>query len=245
MSRIAPALLLCLAFVFGGCAATQIAIEKKDLKVETLMSETVFLDVEKQVERSVFVDVRNTSDKELNLKQLIVNRLTEKGYAISDKPADAGYILQVNILQIGLADPSALRASVYGGYGGVLAGGVTGGLIGAAAGGGTGALYGAGIGAVVGGAADMVAGSLVKDVTYSMMTDVMISEKTADKVQESHQANLAKGKGTTVTQTVAKESTRQRYQTRVASSANQVNLKLPEALPPLQDGLARSIAGIF
>ena len=36
-----PAILLCVAF--AGCAATQIALEKKDLKVETQMSDTIFL----------------------------------------------------------------------------------------------------------------------------------------------------------------------------------------------------------
>jgi hypothetical protein len=226
MTRFAPVLLLCLALLAGGCAATQVAIEKKDLKVETLMSETVFLDLEKQVDHSVFVDVRNTSDKDLNLRSMIMSKLQDKGYTLAEKPADAGYILQINVLQIGQADPAALRTSVYGGYGGVLAGGVTGALIGGAAGGGTGALYGAGIGAVVGGAADMVAGSLVKDVTYSMITDVLISEKEKP----------AKGKPKTPAE---------KYKTRVASSANKVNLKLEEALPPLQDGLARSIAGIF
>lgn len=245
MRRLLLPVLVMMVLVISGCAATQVAIEKKDLKVETLMSDTVFLDIEKQVAKSVYVDIRNTSDKELNLRDSIIAKLLGRGYTLADKPADAGYILQVNVLQIGQADPSALRTSVYGGYGGAIAGGLGGALIGGAAGGGTGALYGAGIGTLVGGAAELVAGSLVKDVTFSMMTDVMISEKTKSPVKESQKANLAKGKGTTVTQSIEKESDRQRYQTRVASSANQVNLKFEEALPALQEGLARSIAGIF
>ena len=36
-----------------GCAAAQIALEKKDLKVETQMSDTIFLDIETQIERTV------------------------------------------------------------------------------------------------------------------------------------------------------------------------------------------------
>ena len=35
------------------------------------------------------------------------------------------------------------------------------------------------------------------------------------------------------------------YQTRIASSANKVNLKFEEAQPILEDKLAASIAGIF
>lgn len=229
-----------------GCAATQIALEKKDLKVETLMSETIFLDVENLAERSVFVDVRNTSDKDLNIAQGITTRLQQKGYAISNNPKTAGYILQVNVLQVGMADPSALRASVYGGYGSTLGAGLAGATAGALIGGAAGnSVAGGAIGGLAAGTADVVAGSLVKDVTYSIMTDVMISEKTTGKVKEKQAANLAKGKGTSVQQSVDKTTNRLRYQTRVASSANQVNLKFEEALPPLQEGLARVISGIF
>lgn len=235
---------LMLGFVCG-CAATQVAIEKKDLKVETLMSDTIFLDVEKNLPRTVYVDIRNSSDKDFDLLGPVTAKLAQRGYTVVADPAAASYVLQVNILQVGQADPSALRTSVYSGYGGALAGGLAGAVIGAATGHGSGAYYGGAIGGLVGGAAELVAGSMVKDVTFSVITDVMVSEKTRDKVYESQQANLAKGKGTTVTQSIQKTSDRQRYQTRIASSANKVNLKFEEALPALQDGLARSIAGIF
>ncbi len=231
--------------LFYGCAATQVAIEKKDLKVETLMSDTIFLDVEKNLPRTVYVDIRNASDKDFDLLGPVTAKLSQRGYTVVADPATASYILQVNILQVGQADPSALRSSVYSGYGGALAGGLAGAVIGATTGRGSGVYYGGALGGLVGGAAEMVAGSLVKDVTFSIITDVMVSEKTKDPVYESQQAHLAKSKGTTVTQAIQKTSDRQRYQTRIASSANKVNLKFEEALPALQDGLARSIAGIF
>src|SRR5580704_10355396 len=47
--------------LFTGCAATQIALEHKNLKVQTQMSHTIFLDAEKRAERSVFLDIKNTS----------------------------------------------------------------------------------------------------------------------------------------------------------------------------------------
>lgn len=237
--------LIVIMMTMSGCAAMQVALEKKDLKVENLMSDTIFLDIENQPERTVFVDVRNTSDKNLNIGTLIKEKITQRGYQVINNPKKAGYILQVNVLQVGKADPSALKSSVYSGYGGTLAAGLGGAAIGAAAGGGVGAAYGAGAGVLVGGAAELIAGSLVKDVTYSIMTDVMISEKTDAKVVESQQANISRGKNTKVTQTIAKSSNRQRYQTRVASTANQVNLELNEALPSLEQGLSQSIAGIF
>lgn len=236
---------LIMAGLLWGCAATQVAIEKKDLKVETLMSDTIFLDVEKNLPRTVYVDIRNSSDKDFDLLGPVTARLAQRGYTVVQNPDAASYILQANILQVGQADPSALRTSVYSGYGGALAGGLAGAAIGATTGKTSGALYGGVIGGLVGEAAEVVAGSMVKDVTFSVITDVMVSEKTSDKVYESQQANLSKGKGTTVSQSIQKTSNRQRYQTRIASSANKVNLKFEEALPALQDGLARSIAGIF
>lgn len=243
-------ILMLLPLTLTGCAAMQVAIEKKNLKVETLMSDTIFLDVENQAGRSVFVDIRNTSDKDLNITHMITARLEGRGYTIAPSAKNADYILQVNILQIGQADPSALRSSVMSGYGSVLGGGLTGALAGAGiaaisgagSAGMTGALAG---GAIAGAAAEMIAGSLVKDVTFSMVTDIMISEKTTFKVKESQRANLDVGRGTSRTQSIERQSNRQRYQTRIASIANKVNLTFQEALPALEDGLARSIAGIF
>lgn len=236
-------LLLAAMLCLSGCAATQVALEKKDLKVETLMSDTLFLDIESAAARTVFVDVRNTSDKEFDLAERIKSKLQAKGYALATNPRDAGYILQINVLQVGQADPAALRTSVYGGYGSTIGAGLVGATAGALVAGNAGA--GAAVGGAVFGIGDMVAGSLVKDVTFSVMTDIMISEKTTSKVKEQQTAKLAKGKGTKIQQSVEKESNRQRYQTRIASSANQVNLKFEEALGPLQEGLARSISGIF
>lgn len=244
MHRKALLIFFC-CIIFSGCAATQIAIEKKDLKVETLMSDTIFLDVEQSLEKTIFIDIKNTSDKDFDLLNPVMTKIQQRGYTVVNDAKSAGYILQVNILQVGQADPSALRSSVYSGYGGALAGGLAGAGIGATTSHGSGALVGGAIGGIVGGAAEMIAGSMVKDVTFSVITDVMISEKTNDAVSESQHANLSKGKGTTVSQTISKESNRQRYQTRIASYANKVNLKFEEAAVPLQDGLSRSIAGIL
>lgn len=242
--------LIVFPLLLTGCAAMQVAIEKKDLKVETFMSDTIFLDVENQAGKTIFVDVRNTSDKQLNIQNMITSSLQSRGYTVVPGAKSADYILQVNILQIGQADPSALRSTVHSGFGSVLGSGLAGGLtaagIAAISGAGSHGMTGAIVaGALLGSAAELIAGSMVKDVTFSMVTDVMISEKTNFKVQESQQARLSMGKGTTRTQSVTRESSRQRYQTRIASAANKANLTFEEALPALEDGLARSIAGIF
>src|ERR1039458_3246927 len=89
---------VCLGSLFlGGCAATEIALEHKNLDVQTKMSATVFLDLEKQQSRTIFIDVKNTSDKDVNVDGLLRAKLQAKNYTIAASPQDAFYILQVNI----------------------------------------------------------------------------------------------------------------------------------------------------
>jgi len=235
---------ICLLFL-AGCAATQVALEHKDLKVQTKMSATVFLDVENQTERTIYVDFKNTSGQPINIEEMIKQQLVAKGYRIVQNPQEAFYILQANVLQVGKTDPSALRESLYAGWGGPVAGAATAGVIGAAAGGSRGLGYGAAAGGILGGAAELVAGSLVKNVTYSMITDLQILEKTPETVAQTVTSNLQQGAGTQVRQTSQSVRNRRKYQTRIVSTANKVNLKFEEALPVLKEQLASSIAGIF
>lgn len=228
---------------FYGCAATQTALTKKDLKVENKMSDTIFLEVENQTEKSVYVDIRNTSDKDINLMPLVTSQLQRRGYRIASSAKSAFYILQANILFVGQADPTALEQSVMSGYGGALAGAAVGGAIANARNGNVGT--GAVVGGLLGAGVEMVAGSLTKDVTFSIVTDIQVAEKTGEKVSQSSQSNLKQGKSSSVSQSSSTTTNRKKYQTRISSTANQVNLKFEEALPSLEEGMAKSIAGIF
>ena len=235
-----------------GCAAMSVAISKKDLNVQTLMSDTIFVDVENMTERSIFVDVKNTTDKNVNIMPQLIGKLEAKGYRIEHTPARAGYILQVNVLQVGMADPNAYQATVmrgpyWGSAATVGAGAAAGALIGYGATGlsGTGALAGGLIGGVAAGLLDIAINSAVKDVTYSMITDIMISEKSMKKISETRQADLKSGRVSTVSQAVEGRADRVRYGTRIGTSANKVNLTFEEAQPMIEENLARSIAGIF
>lgn len=233
------------AVAFSGCAATEVAIEHKDLKVETKMSATVFLDVENRTAKTIFVDLKNTSDKEMDVRPLIESRLVSAGYSIVPNAQDAFYILQGNILQVGTADPSALQSALGAGFGGPVAGMAIGGVIGMNSHSMMGGYNGAAIGGLVGGAGELIAGSLVKNVTFSMITDLQIMERTPEAVSQTVNSNLQQGTGTQVVQTSASTRNRRKYQTRIVSTANQVNLKFETALPVLQEQLAKSIAGIF
>lgn len=229
--------------LFSGCAATQTAITKKDLKVETKMSDTIFLELENQTEKTIYVDLKNTSDKDIDILPYVTNHLQRRGYRIVTNPKSAFYILQANILFVGQTDPTALEQSTMAGFGGALAGAAVGGAIADARDGNT--TTGAVAGGLLGAGIEMVAGSLVKDVTYSIVTDIQVAEKTPEKVAQTSQSNLKQGKSSSVSQSSNTTTNRKKYQTRISSYANQVNLKFEEALPALQEGLAKSVAGIF
>jgi outer membrane lipoprotein SlyB len=206
-----------------GCAATQVALEKKDLKVQTKMSKSIFLDLDNQIEKSAFIQVKNTSDKDIDLTNALKQAVRKQGYTLVDSAKKAAYIYQCNILYVGEVDPAALRTAVHRGfgygYGATVGGAAAGGAIGYGLGGGTGAAIGAASGGLLASAAELITGSLTKDVTYTIMTDIQLTEKTT-KGKKIHKA-------------------------RVASTAEQVNLEWEEAEGQLVEGLAKSLGGLL
>jgi hypothetical protein len=93
----------------------------------------------------------------------------------------------------------------------------------------------------------MAADSLVKAVNYTMITDVQISERAGKGVQvkEQFNASLNNGTASNTQQVSSKTSNYQRYRTRVVSNADKVNLQFKDARPALEQGLVKSLSGIF
>jgi hypothetical protein len=241
-STVLAAVLLPAAIVgFSGCAATQVALDRKDLKVQTQMSSTVFLDLDNRTVKTVFIDIKNTSGRDLTLEPTVRAQLQQAGYQILSEPKPAFYILQVNVRHVGETSPNAMAASMRSGYGGPVPGAVTGAAIASSTNTRNANLKGAAIGMAI----DMIFASLVRDVTYSIVTDIQITERTNASVTEKMQTTLHQGAGTDAVQTSENASHRRKYETRIVSTANRVNLKFEDALPALQQQLAKSIAGIL
>ena len=239
---------LALLVLLSGCAAVHTSIAKANLDVQTRMSDAVFLDPVSPDKRTVFIQVRNTSDKpNFNIVQPLKAAIVAKGYRITEDPDQARFKLQAQVLSVTKADPSAATAALNAGYGGVLGGMATGATIGAALDGWRGAGIGAGAGAIAGGLAGTVANAMVKDVTYVAITDVQISQKTKQGVTGTQQTLVdnAQGTGAHVKQTFDETVNEKRYRTRVMSTANQVNLDYEDAAPRLNAGLTRVLAGLF
>lgn len=98
---------------------------------------------------------------------------------------------------------------------------------------------------LAGGLANTVANAMVKSVTYSVITDVLISEKSDIAVEQQINSDLSQGSETKIKQVVKSTSNLKRYRTRIASTANQVNLEFEDAIPILEASLSEQIAGIM
>ncbi len=229
------------AFVLSGCGAMTTAVKKRNLEVKTQVSQTIWL--EPSNEKTVFIQVRNSSDKDMsNLQTLISNDLTAKGYRISTSPDSAYYWVQVNVLKADKMDLRQAQGLLGSGYEGAVTGAALGAGITAYNSNSAGATLGVGLAA---GLIGMAADAMVEDVNYSMITDLQISERTKATVTTDNVAALRQGTSGVKVQTSSEEGNRQKYQTRVLSNANKVNLKFEEAKPVLEAQLAKSIAGIM
>ena len=231
--------------LLAGCAATTTAIGKRHLDVQTRMTESIFLDPVPAAQRTIFVEVRNTSDKpDFDLEPAVRAAIAERGYRVVADPADARFLLQANVLQVGRSAPSAAEASFAGGFGSLLIGAAAGAGAGRVASEDTGVIIG---GALAGAATAAAADGLIRDVTYSIITDIQVSERAQPGivVTERLTQDLAQGTSGSRVLSATERHDWKRYRTRVMSIANQVNLDFEDAAPDLVAGLTRSIAGIF
>nr|EKM1646691.1 complement resistance protein TraT [Escherichia coli] len=194
-------------------------------------------------ERTVFLQIKNTSDKDMSgLQGKIADAVKASGYQIMTSPDKAYYWIQANVLK---ADKMDLRESQ-----GWLSRGYEGAAVGAALGGGITAYNTGSAGTTLGvglatGLIGMAADAMVEDINYTMITDVQIAERTRTSVRTDNVAALRQGTSGSKIQTSTETGNQHKYQTRVVSSANQVNLKFEEAKPHLEDQLAKSIANIL
>jgi outer membrane lipoprotein SlyB len=240
-----PVYALAFSLALSGCAAATTAIGKRTLDVQTKMTDSIFLEPVAAPDRTVLVEVRNSSDRpHLDIAPAVRAALAQRGYRLVDEPKDARFLLQANVLQVGRTSPAAAEGVFAKGFGSALVGGAAGAGLGRVASDQTEAMI---AGAVAGVAASTVADSLVQNVTYSIITDLQISERAGEGVMvtERMTQDLAQGSGGQRILSTTEVHDWKRYQTRVMSSANRVSLDFEEAAPELVAGLTRAIAGIF
>ena len=216
-----PALVIaaCRPSLLTGCAATRVAIAKRNLEVSTRMRDAVFLDPVGGDKRTAFIYVRNTSDRpDFDIETPLKSAIAGRGYRIVNDSDEAHFKLQAQVLSVSRMSITAAEAALDAGYGG----------------------------GIVGGVAETIANATVKDVTYVAITDAQISERAGEGVvgQRELQVDAQQGIGGSEQSTFTEETTEKRYRTRVISTANKVNLQYEEAAPLLNEGLARVLSGV-
>ncbi|WNC68147.1 complement resistance protein TraT [Thalassotalea nanhaiensis] len=229
-----------LSLGLSGCSALSTSVKKKDLAVETKMSATIVLDPVTSDKRTVYLQLRNTSDKQsLDYQTPVAAAIKAKGYTIVEDPEKAHFWIQANILQVGKSDLRTVNGKTDQGYGAAIQGAKIGSMFGD----GDGQLAAT----VVGGLIGIITDAMVDDIVYVMVTDLQISEKAKQGVDvtESNNATLKQGDSGEQTQQSVETVDRKKYQTRITSTANQVNLTFEEAEQQLLEGLIQSMSGIL
>lgn len=233
-----------LGMALAACASTGTSGSAPNLDVKTEMSSTIFLNPVAPSNRTVYVQVENTSGQSAldQLKPTLAANLQQKGYRVVDDLNNAHYLLQANVLQAGQIKEGTAKSLLAGGFGGAIAGAAAGSLVGPGDDVDTkNAIAGALIGAAVGAGVK----ELFKDVTYTITVDLQISERTRHAQDEISASALKQGDSSITAITGEKLTNWERYQTRVVSSVEKVNLKFEEAAPALIQSSAASISGIF
>ena len=236
------------ATILSGCAATQVALSKKDLDVQARTSTAVFVDSVAREKRTIFLDVKSgvmefdrKSFKNFVAEQFATN---DNGYRLVDDPDQAQFTMVAYVLNLEKTSPTAAESALHQGYmgGAVMAGAVAGGVMNS-----NNYYRGAAIGGLAGGAIELISGSLVKDVTYMLVCDIQIKERTKNGaiVRKDTKVDAKVSDAGSSRQTVSEVSNQKEYRTRVVTTANKVNLKLEEAESLMFKKTAYAMSGFF
>lgn len=200
------------------CGAVSSEIHNSKLNAESKMSNSIFLDPVDASQQTIYVQVKNSSTESLtSLSSQIKQNLQNGGWTIVTDPKKAHDMVQVNVLQFGAAkSPGDVAKATSDGFGSVMTGALAGVAVGYLAGS---TAWGVGVGVGVA-AASWLADEMVTNKTYSIITDVQVSVRNPDKSWK-------------------------KQKTRIASMANQVNLKFEDAKPVIIAQQAKEVAGIF
>ncbi len=233
-----------IAVYLSGCSALHTSISKRNLDVQAKTSTAIFVDAVEREHRTIYVEVRSgvMEFDRRSFKKFVKSQIADNdgGYRVVDSPKRAQFQLNIYVLNLEKASPSAAAAALNQGYIGVAAGAAAGGLI-------TGSGKGMVVGGLVGGVGSTIANAFVQDVTYMLVADIQIKEKARKGViiRKDSQVSAKVSDAGTSTQRYSEATTRKEYRTRIVTTANKANLKLEEAQELMFKKTAYAMAGFF
>ena len=105
-----------LVALLTGCAATEVALTKKDLDVQTKTSTAIFVDPVSPEKRTVYVVVKSGVQEfdRAVFKRLLLDSFANNSnnYRIIDDPEKAQYTLSAFVLNLEKASPSASQQAL-------------------------------------------------------------------------------------------------------------------------------------
>ena len=81
MKKIFIAIISLFFLLISGCSSLETAVKKRNIETQTKMSETIWLNPEYITDKTVFLQVKNTSMADIFIERDLKNILTEKGYS--------------------------------------------------------------------------------------------------------------------------------------------------------------------
>ena len=107
--------LLLAVWALSACTALHTSVAKRNLDVQTRMSQTVYLDPVEPEQRTIYLDIRNTTaEYQLPLAEDVRQFMLKRGYLLVDSPINAQYWLQVNVRTVLKERPDVVLAQEYG-----------------------------------------------------------------------------------------------------------------------------------
>ncbi len=234
-------LVISACITLASCSAIYNRTYNSDLKISTKMSQNLTLDPVPDDQKTYWLEVKNTSDNpSFNIRNEILNTLATRGYKSVNNPKVAHYWLQANILRAEkVSDASEERFNqsiIQGG----LAGGVASGLAGRGNGGiiALGALGGAALGALL----DYDS----QNIKYAVLVDLVVSEKIENgSATEDSSQTIGSGNSGSKVITSKRNLDRNKYNVKILSTAEKVNLTIQEATSEMQKAISSAIGNVI
>ena len=224
----------------ASCSTGKMNAEYGQLRVNSQMSQTIFLEPVSPEQQVIYVKVRSSAgNNTFRLQSAIVEEMRSIGYKITNDPAKANFVLQANIRsyqsQVEAAD----------GTGESIIGAVIGGVLGSAIGGGKGQEIATTLGAAAGGAAAQKYANSTVLVEYVAQVDLEISQKAMGDINYRTSQNVSSGEGSTTSANFSRQSQWEKYRTKLYVTAKKVNLTEQEATPAVVGEITASISNLF
>lgn len=233
----------------SGCAAVETSIAKRNLDVQTKISTAIFVDPVKRAKRTVYVDIRS-GVMEFD-RNALVNAVRDtfaqnaNGYRITDDPDEAQYQMNIFVLKLEKASPTAAERALKQGYSSDRNAGAAAGMVmGADRGHSASSAVGGGL---LGALGTTAANAFVQDVTYMLVADVQIKEKAHKGVivRKDTKISAKVSDAGSSTQTVSEATNKKEYRTRIVTTAEKANLELAEAQDLMFKKTAYAMSSFF